>query len=65
MGAGLGLMDNLGYADTIRRGYLLLTVTAASVKGEYVFVDTVKSKPYQASIGRTITVTSAGAVSYA
>ena len=64
IGAGLGLVDDLGYADTVRRGYLLMTVTAASVKGEYVFVDTVKSKTYTASIGKTITVSSAGAVSY-
>ena len=65
IGAGLGLIDDLNYADTSRRGYLLMTVTAASVKGEYVFLDTVKSKTYQASIGKTITVTSAGAITYA
>ena len=65
IGAGLGLVDDLGYVDTIRRGYLLMTVTTASVKGEYVFVNTVKSKTYTASIGKTITVTSAGVVSYA
>jgi alkaline phosphatase D len=65
IGAGLGLVDDLAYAETTRRGYLLMTVTSASVKGEYVFVDTVKSKPYQASIGRTITVSSSGQVSYA
>ena len=65
IGAGLGLVDDLGYVDTKRRGYLLMTVTAASVKGEYVFVDTVKSKTYTASIGKTITVTAAGAVTYA
>lgn len=65
IGAGLGLVDDLAYAETTRRGYLLVTVTSASVKGEYVFVDTVKSKTYQASIGRTITVSSSGQVSYA
>ena len=65
IGAGLGLIDDLHYADTSRRGYLLMTVTAASVKGEYVFLDTVKSKTYQASIGKTITVNSAGAITYA
>ena len=65
IGAGLGLVDDLAYAETTRRGYLLMTVTSASVKGEYVFVDTVKSKPYQASIGRTITVSSSGQVGYA
>ncbi|MBH2018886.1 MAG: alkaline phosphatase D family protein [Burkholderiales bacterium] len=65
IGAGLGLVDDLGYADTKRRGYLRMTVTAASVKGEYVFVDTVKSKTYTASVGKTITVASSGAVTYA
>ncbi len=64
IGAGLGLVDDLAYADTVRRGYLLMTVTAASVKGEYVFVDTVKSRTYTASVGRTITVASSGAVTY-
>lgn len=65
IGAGLGLVDDVGYADTSRRGYLLMTVTAASVKGEYVFVDTVKSRTFQAGIGRTITVTASGVVTYA
>ena len=65
IGAGLGLVNDLGYVDTKRRGYLLMTVTAASVKGEYVFVNTVKSKTYTASIGKTITVTASGAVTYA
>jgi len=65
VGAGLGLIDDLNYADTIRRGYLLLTVTGANVKGEYLFVSTVKSSAYAASIGRTITVAASGGVSYA
>jgi alkaline phosphatase D len=65
IGAGLGLIDDLNYADTIRRGYLLMTVTADAVKGEYVFVSTVKSLTYTASVGRTITVAGSGAVTYA
>lgn len=65
IGAGLGVVDDIGYADTIRRGYLLMTVTAASVQGEYVFVDTVKSRTYTASVDRTITVAASGAVTYA
>ena len=64
VGAGLGLVDDLRYAETTRRGYLLTTVTAASVRGEYVFVDTVKSRSYTAGVGRTITVDSSGAVTY-
>ena len=55
-GMGLGLVDDLNYVDTIRRGYLLMTATATSVKGEYVYVDNIKSTTYVASTGKTITV---------
>ena len=65
VGAGLGLIDDLLYADTIRRGYLLVTVTAASVKGDYVFVSTVKSATYSATVGKSITVAANGALTYA
>ena len=71
VGAGLGLVDDLNYADTIRRGFLLMTVTAASVKGEYVYVDSVKSKTYAAGVGKAITVAAPatpgtmGAITYA
>jgi alkaline phosphatase D len=65
VGAGLGLIDDLNYSDTIRRGYLLMTVTSDAVKGEYVFMSTVKSKTYTATVGKTITVSGVtGAVSY-
>lgn len=65
IGAGLGLVNDLNYADTIRRGYLQVTVTNAEVKGEYVFVDNVKNSSYSAVVGKTVTVTAAGATSYA
>jgi alkaline phosphatase D len=66
IGAGLGLIDDLNYSDTIRRGYLLMTVTADSVKGEYVFMSTVKSKTYTFAVGRTITVAAeSGVITYA
>jgi len=65
VGAGLGLVDDLNYADTIRRGYLLMTVTSDAVKGEYVFVSTVKSTTYTATVGKTINVSATGAVTYA
>ncbi len=65
-GMGLGLVDDLNYVDTIRRGYLLMTATAASVKGEYVYVDTIKSTAYKASTGKTVTVSATDlAVTYA
>jgi alkaline phosphatase D len=63
-GTGLGLVDDLNYADTTRRGYLLMTATADAVKGEYVFVDTIKSKTYTAVTGKTVTVAASGAVTY-
>lgn len=64
-GSGLGLIDDLNYADTIRRGYLLMTATTASVKAEYVFVDTIKSKTYMTTIGKTVAVATTGTVTYA
>jgi alkaline phosphatase D len=65
IGAGLGLIDDLNYADTIRRGYLLMTVSNDAVKGEYVYVSTVKAAAYTAAAGKTITVAANGAVNYA
>jgi alkaline phosphatase D len=65
VGAGLGLIDDLNYCDTIRRGYLTVTVTTASVKGEFIYVDKIKEKAYAAAPGRTITVAAAGTVTYA
>ncbi|RPH46002.1 MAG: alkaline phosphatase [Burkholderiales bacterium] len=65
IGAGLGLVDDLNYVDTVRRGYLLLTVTATSVKGEYAYVDTIKSRTYSVSVGRTVTVSDTGTIAYA
>ena len=55
-GSRAGLIDDVAYVDTKRRGYLLMTVTATNVKGEFVFVDNVRSKSYTASVGKTVTV---------
>ncbi len=63
-GTGLGLIDDLNYADTLRRGYLLMTATGAAVTGEFVFVDTIASKTYVAATGKTVTVNATGVVSY-
>ena len=56
IGAGLGLIDDVVYCDTSQRGYLLMSVTAAAVKGEYVYVSNVKQPTYTAAVGRTVTV---------
>ena len=61
IGAGLGLINDVAYCDTTQRGYLLMTITAAEVKGEYVFVSSVKQLNYTVAIGRTITVAATGA----
>ncbi len=58
-GLGLGLVDDLNYVDTIRRGYLLMTATAASIKGEFIYVDTIQSTTYTATTGKTVTVNAA------
>ncbi len=58
-GSGLGLIDDVNYADLNRRGYILMTVTNTDIKGEFVFMDTVKSKTYKASVGKTVTVAAA------
>jgi len=55
-GSRAGLIDDVNYVDTKRRGYLLMTVTASNVKGEFVFVDNIRSKSYTASVGKTVTV---------
>lgn len=61
VGAGLGLIDDVGYSDTSQRGYLLMTLTPAAVKGEYVYVSSVKQPTYTTTTGRTVTVTSTSA----
>ena len=65
IGAGLGLIDDLAYANSSERGYLLMTVTANDVRGEYVYMSTVKSTTYTRRIGRTITVDIAGKTTFA
>ncbi|TXT40594.1 MAG: alkaline phosphatase D [Comamonadaceae bacterium] len=66
VGAGLGLVNDLNYTNSSQRGYLALTVTPDAVKGDYVFMSTVKSTSYSATVGKTITVAaSTGAVTYA
>lgn len=66
VGAGLGLINDLNYTDSSQRGYLALTVTADAVKGDYVYMSTVKSTSYSATVGKTITVAAAtGAITYA
>jgi len=45
--------------------YLLMTATNTEMKGEYVFVNTVKSTTYVATVGKTITVSTSATTTYA
>ena len=64
MGAGLGLIDDVHFAETQSRGYLKLTASQDTMKGEYIFLSTVLSKDYTAKVGTTITVAKDGTVVY-
>jgi alkaline phosphatase D len=46
----------LKWADTSRRGYMALTITAEKVSNDWLFVPTVKAKSKDASVGHTATV---------
>lgn len=50
------LIDPLVYCDTARRGYLLLTATAAECRADWVYVDTVASRDYEAVTDRSLRV---------
>ncbi|MDZ7590539.1 MAG: alkaline phosphatase D family protein [Rubrivivax sp.] len=52
-----GVIDDLMWIDPSRRGYLKMTFTAIEAKGEWVFVDTITNRNYQASVGRTASYT--------
>lgn len=65
IGAGLGLVTDLNYTNSSQRGYLALTVTTDAVKGDFVFMSTVKSTAYSATVGKSISVAAAtGVVTY-
>lgn len=48
-----GVVDDLMWIDPSRRGYLEMTFTPTEARGEWVFVDTITNRSYQASVGRT------------
>ncbi len=52
-----GVVDDLRWIDASRRGYLKMTFTATEAKGEWVFVNTIKSQTYTAAVGHTATFT--------
>jgi alkaline phosphatase D len=50
------LIPAVAYADTSRRGYGLVTVTAGECRCDWRFVSTVTSRSYTASVGRSLRV---------
>jgi alkaline phosphatase D len=50
------LIPSLAYADTSRRGWLLITATPTEVTGDWRFVSTVKSRYYSSSSGKLLKV---------
>jgi alkaline phosphatase D len=50
------LIGPLQYADTSRRGYLLITATPTECRGDWRFVSTTQSRTHTAVTGRTLRV---------
>jgi alkaline phosphatase D len=50
------LIPAVAYADTSRRGYALVTVTAGECRCDWRYVSTVTSRSYSASVGRSLRV---------
>ncbi|HEX7984380.1 MAG TPA: alkaline phosphatase D family protein [Duganella sp.] len=48
------LIGPLQYAETASRGFVVLTVTPGETRAEYRYVDTVQSKTYTATVGKTL-----------
>ena len=48
------LIGPLQYADTVARGFVVLTVTPTETRAEYRYVDTIKTKTYKAVVGKTL-----------
>jgi len=48
-----GVIDTLNYADTARRGFLIMTFTPTAATGDWYFVNTVKSSNYTVVLGHT------------
>ena len=45
-----GVVKDLKWMDSSRRGYLKLTVTTNQVQGEWLFIDTITSKSYKVDV---------------
>jgi alkaline phosphatase D len=48
------LIGPLQYAETVSRGFVVLTVTPTETRAEYRYVNAIKSKTYTAVVGKTL-----------
>jgi alkaline phosphatase D len=48
------LIDPLVYTDTSRRGYSLVTATAAECRCDWIYVSTISSRTYTATTGKSL-----------
>jgi alkaline phosphatase D len=62
--SGLGLVDDLAWADASRRGWLRLEVTTQAVTGEFWFVDGVATRGHVATLGRRVEVDRDGHIDF-
>jgi alkaline phosphatase D len=51
-----GVVDDLNWMDASKRGFLKMTFTPTSAKGEWVFVSTITNRSYTAAVGYTATM---------
>jgi alkaline phosphatase D len=50
------MVDDLRYAETSKRGYVVLTLTPSEARSEYIEVSTVLSRDYSAKVATTLRV---------
>jgi alkaline phosphatase D len=51
-----GIIDDVKWMDASQRGFLMLTVTSAEIKADWVFVTSVFEKAFTSDIGHTATL---------
>ncbi len=50
------MVDDLRYAETSKRGYVVLTLTPGEARSDYVEVSTILSRDHSARVARTLRV---------
>jgi len=57
-----GIINDLKWMDASQRGFLMLTVTSAEIKADWVFVTSVFEKAFTSDIGNSATLPFVGAL---